>query len=283
MPRIGIRDLLEAGAHFGHQTQRWNPKMRRYIFEGPRRGIYIIDLSQTVKLFDDAYDFVADIVAGGKPILFVGTKKQAQEIIREEAARAGQFYVTNRWLGGTLTNWRTIKKSIARLRQIEKMQADGTAESMTKKERIKLERARVKLERNLGGIKDMDKMPGAIFMIDPKKEHIAVHEARVMDIPVVAVVDTNCDPEPITKVIPGNDDAIRAIRLFAAGIADACNEGKRRMGERRTESAGAAHHAGMDDEDDEMMAASSAGDAGGPEVQRVVKRPKIEGATTGTN
>jgi len=284
MARIGIRDLLEAGAHFGHQTQRWNPKMRPYIFDGPRRGIYILDLSKTVKLFDDAYEFVSDVVSNGKPVLFVGTKKQAQEIFREEASRAGQYFVTNRWLGGTLTNWRTIKKSIQKLRSIEKMQADGTVENMTKKERIKLERLRVKLERNLGGIKDMEKMPGAIFIVDPRKEHIAVHEANVMKIPVVAVVDTNCDPDPIAKVIPGNDDAIRAIRLFTAGIADACIEGKAKSRERTAEAATASAHVGVD-ADQEVTVTSTAGadEGSGPEVQRVVKRPKIEGTPPATN
>ncbi len=284
MARIGIRDLLEAGAHFGHQTRRWNPKMRPYIFDGPRRGIYILDLSKTVKLFDDAYEFVSDVVSNGKPVLFVGTKKQAQEIFREEASRAGQYFVTNRWLGGTLTNWRTIKKSIQKLRSIEKMQADGTVENMTKKERIKLERLRVKLERNLGGIKDMEKMPGAIFIVDPRKEHIAVHEANVMKIPVVAVVDTNCDPDPIAKVIPGNDDAIRAIRLFTAGIADACIEGKAKSRERTAEAATASAHVGVD-ADQEVTVTSTAGadEGSGPEVQRVVKRPKIEGTPPATN
>jgi small subunit ribosomal protein S2 len=273
MAKIGIRELLEAGAHFGHQTRRWNPKMRRYIYNGPRRGIYIIDLSKTVPLFDKAYDFVADTVSQGRPVLFVGTKKQGQDIFKEEAARAGQYYVTNRWLGGTLTNFRTIKKSIGRLRLIEKMQADGTANALTKKERLGLENERLKLERNLGGIKDMERMPGALFLIDPKKEHIAVNEAKKLGIPVVAVVDTNCDPDPIDFVIPGNDDAIRSIRLFASRIADACVEGKKRASDRRVDS-GAAHTG----DEGEAVVTPAAEEGEGPQVQRIVKRAKSDEA-----
>ncbi|MCA9563378.1 MAG: 30S ribosomal protein S2 [Myxococcales bacterium] len=276
MAKIGIRELLEAGAHFGHQTQRWNPKMRKFIFGGPRRGIHIIDLSKTVQLFEDAYDFITDIVANGKPVLFVGTKKQAQDIFQEEASRAGQYYVTNRWLGGTLTNWKTIKKSIAKLRHIEKMQSDGTVENMTKKEALKLEAERVKLERSLGGIKDMDRMPGAIFLVDPKKEHIAVREANILDIPVVAVVDTNCDPDAVDRVIPGNDDAIRSIRLFTSRIAEACLEGKGRAKDRRGDTAGAAVHAGGQEEEPTVSTPATEGE--GPEVQRLVKRPKLDAA-----
>ena len=274
MTRIGIRELLEAGAHFGHQTQRWNPRMKRYIFDGPRNGIYIIDLSQTVSLFEQAYNFVVDTVAGGKPVLFVGTKNQAQGIFEEEALRAGQYFVTNRWLGGTLTNWRTIKKSIGRLRDIEKLQADGTVESMTKKEALSIERQRQKLERNLGGIKDMERMPGAVFLVDPRKEHIAVAEARIMKIPVVAIVDTNCDPDLVDWVIPGNDDAIRSIRLFSSRIADACLEGKKKGTDRRAETPTAAAHVSGNEE--EVTVTQAADGEEGPEIQRVVKRPKID-------
>jgi small subunit ribosomal protein S2 len=224
MAQISMKQLLEAGVHFGHQTKRWNPKMKPYIF-GARNGIYIIDLQKTVRYFKSAYQFVRETVQNGEKILFVGTKKQAQEAIREETERAGQFFIDSRWLGGMLTNFSTIKKSIERLKKIEIMSQDGTYELLTKKEALGLEREREKLEKTLGGIKGMNKLPGAIFVIDPKKETIAVKEARKLGIPVVAVVDTNCDPDDIDYLIPGNDDAIRAIRLFAAKMADACLEG----------------------------------------------------------
>jgi small subunit ribosomal protein S2 len=224
MSQITMKQLLEAGVHFGHQTKRWNPKMKPYIF-GARNGIYIIDLQKTVRYFKGAYSFVKETVAGGDKILFVGTKKQAQDAIAEEAQRAGQFYVNSRWLGGMLTNFSTIKGSIDRLKKIELMSQDGTYQLITKKEALNLEREKAKLEKTLGGIKTMNKLPGAIFVIDPKKETIAVKEARKLGIPVVAVVDANCDPDDIDYIIPGNDDAIRAIRLFAARIADACVEG----------------------------------------------------------
>ena len=224
MAQITMKQLLEAGVHFGHQTKRWNPKMKPYIF-GARNGIYIIDLQKTVRYFKTAYQFISDTVASGDKVLFVGTKKQAQDAIREEAERAGQFFVNNRWLGGMLTNFSTIKGSIDRLKKIETMSQDGTYELITKKEALELERERAKLEKSLGGIKAMNKLPGAIFIIDPKKEAIAVKEARKLGIPVVAVVDTNCDPDEIDYIIPGNDDAIRAIRLFAARMADAALEG----------------------------------------------------------
>jgi small subunit ribosomal protein S2 len=224
MSELTMREMLEAGVHFGHQTNRWNPKMKPYIF-GARNGIYIIDLQKTVPLFSKAYQFMVDVVARGEKILFVGTKKQAQEVVAEEAARSEQFYVNSRWLGGTLTNYRTIKASIDRLRAIEKMAADGTFEKLTKKEVLLITRERVKLEKNLGGIKDMAKLPGAVFIIDIKKEHIAVAEARKLGIPIVAVVDTNCDPEAIEYPIPGNDDAIRAIRIFVTKAAEASLEG----------------------------------------------------------
>ena len=222
-----MKQLLEAGVHFGHQTKRWNPKMKPYIF-GARNGIYIIDLQKTVGLARGALRFVSDAVAKGGSVLFVGTKKQAQDAIREEASRSGQFFVTNRWLGGTLTNFKTVKQGIERLKTIEKMKADGTYERLPKKEVASLEREREKLERNLGGIKEMSRLPSAVFVIDTKKEHIAVHEANRLGIPVVAVVDTNCDPEGIDYVIPGNDDAIRSIRLFTGKIAEACIEGRAR-------------------------------------------------------
>jgi small subunit ribosomal protein S2 len=226
---ITMKQLLEAGVHFGHQTRRWNPKMKPYIF-GARNGIYIIDLQKTVGLARNALRFVSDAVAKGGSVLFVGTKKQAQDAVREEASRSTQFFVTNRWLGGTLTNFKTVKQGIDRLKTIEKMKEDGTYERLPKKEVASLEREREKLEKNLGGIKDMSRLPSAIFVIDTKKEHIAVHEANRLGIPVVAVVDTNCDPEGIDYVIPGNDDAIRSIRLFTGKIAEACLEGKARYG-----------------------------------------------------
>jgi small subunit ribosomal protein S2 len=224
MSQITMKQLLEAGVHFGHQTKRWNPKMKPYIF-GARNGIYIIDLQKTVRYFKTAFSFIKETVEGGDKVLFVGTKKQAQDAISEEAIRAGQFFVNNRWLGGMLTNFNTIKGSIDRLKKIETMSQDGTYQLLTKKEALELEREKAKLEKNLGGIKSMTKMPGAIFVIDPKKEAIAVKEARKLGVPVVAVVDTNCDPDEIDYIIPGNDDAIRAIRLFSARIADACLEG----------------------------------------------------------
>jgi small subunit ribosomal protein S2 len=224
MAKVTMKQLLEAGVHFGHQTKRWNPKMKPYIF-GARNGIYIVDLQKTVRYFRVAYQFVRDIVQNGEKVLFVGTKKQAQEAIREEAQKADQFFVDNRWLGGMLTNFATIKKSIERLKKIEAMSEDGTYDLLTKKEVLGLEREKSKLERSLGGIKGMNKLPGAVFVIDPKKETIAVKEARKLGIPVVAVVDTNCDPDDIDYIIPGNDDAIRAIRLFSSKMAEACLEG----------------------------------------------------------
>jgi small subunit ribosomal protein S2 len=227
MPHISMRKLLESGVHFGHQTKRWNPKMKPYIY-GVRNEVHIIDLGKTVTAFDKAYDFVSSVVASGAPILFVGTKRQAQDVIAEEAQRAGQFYITERWLGGTLTNWKTIRSSIEKLRNFDRMSTDGTFAKLSKKEVRVIEREREKLEKSLGGIKDMNTLPGALFIIDSGKESIAVNEAKILGIPVIAVVDTNCDPEPIDYVIPGNDDAIRAIRLFSSAIADACIEGAKR-------------------------------------------------------
>ncbi|MBQ9394597.1 MAG: 30S ribosomal protein S2 [Proteobacteria bacterium] len=227
MPHISMRKLLESGVHFGHQTKRWNPKMKPYIY-GVRNEVHIIDLGKTVTAFDKAYDFVSSVVASGAPVLFVGTKRQAQDVIAEEAQRAGQFYITERWLGGTLTNWKTIRSSIEKLRSFDRMSTDGTFAKLSKKEVRVIEREREKLEKSLGGIKDMNTLPGALFIIDSGKESIAVNEAKILGIPVIAVVDTNCDPEPIDYVIPGNDDAIRAIRLFSSAIADACIEGAKR-------------------------------------------------------
>jgi len=227
MAVITMKQLLEAGVHFGHQAKRWNPKMKKYIF-GERNGIYIIDLQKTLRKFKDAYNFVVDVAAEGKPVLFVGTKKQAQDSVAEESARCGQYYVNQRWLGGMLTNFETVKKGIDNLKKIERMKSDGTFEKLTKKEVAGLEKKREKLEKNLGGIKEMPKLPGAVFVVDPRKEQIAVQEARRLGIPVVAIVDTNCDPDVIDYVIPGNDDAIRAIRLMSSKMADAVLEGEQR-------------------------------------------------------
>ncbi len=227
-----MKELLEAGVHFGHQVRRWNPKMKEYIF-GERNGIYIIDLQKTQKMFRDAIQFVTNLVAEdrGKTVLFVGTKRQAQDAIREEAERAGMYYVNQRWLGGLLTNFQTVQKSIKRLKDLEAMQTDGRYEKMTKKERIKLDRERQSLEKNLSGIKAMSRLPDAVFIIDVRKEEIAVAEANRLGIPVVAVVDTNCSPDGIDYVIPGNDDALRAVRLFASRIADAVLEGQQMLTE----------------------------------------------------
>jgi small subunit ribosomal protein S2 len=225
LPQITMKELLEAGVHFGHQTRRWNPKMKEYIF-GERNGIYIIDLQKTLKLFKDAMRFVSEMAAQGKTVLFVGTKRQAQEAIAEEAKRCSMYYVNQRWLGGLLTNHVTVQKSIQRLRELEGMAQDSGYEGRSKKEITRLERERKALEQNLAGIKDMPGLPDILFAVDSNKEAIAVREARKLRIPVVAVVDTNCDPEMVDYVIPGNDDALRAIRLFASKIADAVTEGR---------------------------------------------------------
>ncbi|HYY57364.1 MAG TPA: 30S ribosomal protein S2 [Pyrinomonadaceae bacterium] len=241
MASVTMKELLEAGVHFGHQVRRWNPKMKEYIF-GERNGIYIIDLQKTQRMFRDAIQFVTNLVAEdrGKTVLFVGTKRQAQDAIREEAVRAGQYYINQRWLGGLLTNFQTVQKSIKRLKDLEAMHTDGRYEKMTKKERIKLDRERESLEKNLSGIKNMTRIPDAIFIIDVRKEEIAVAEANRLGIPVVAVVDTNCSPEGIDYVIPGNDDALRAVRLFASRIADAVLEGQQMVTEGATEAEDAA-------------------------------------------
>ncbi len=220
---LSMKELLEAGVHFGHQTRRWNPKMKRYIY-GARNGIYIIDLHQTLKLFDEAQKFVQEVVAGGGKVLFVGTKKQAQDAIQESAVRCRQYYINQRWLGGMLTNFRTIKDRVKRLEELNKMDADGTLARLTKKEAAIINEERDKLERYLGGIKTMPTLPDCLVVIDLKKEHLAIAEARRLEIPIVALVDTNCDPDEVDYVIPGNDDAIRAIKLIAGKIADAISE-----------------------------------------------------------
>ena len=262
---ISMRALLEAGVHFGHNTGRWNPKMKQFIF-GARNGIHIIDLQHTVKLFRQAFQAVIDATARGELVLFVGTKKQAQDVISEEAGRSGQLYVTQRWLGGTLTNFKTVKGSLERLRNLEKMEEDGTMFALTKREQLQLRRERDNLLKSLGGIKHMSKLPGMLFVIDPHKEHIAVDEARKLEIPVVAITDTNCDPDRIDHVIPGNDDAIRAIKLFAGRIADAAVIGTKLYKER-------AHSRGVKDETEERVIHVTSGGDG----------PRVEMATGGSH
>ncbi len=232
MAYLTMKELLEAGVHFGHQTKRWNPKMKPYIF-GARNGIYIIDLQKTVRMFKTAYDFVVDTVTNGKSVLFVGTKKQAKESIYEEANRCEMFYVHNRWLGGMLTNFQTIKQGIDRLNYLNSIQLDGSINLFPKKERLKHEKERIKLDSTLGGIRSMGGLPGAIFIVDPKNEAIAIREGKRLRIPIVSIVDTNCDPDDVDYIIPGNDDAIRSIRLISSRIADACVEGKRRLSEKQ--------------------------------------------------
>jgi len=253
LANISMKELLEAGVHFGHQTKRWNPKMKEYIF-GERNGIYIIDLQKTLKMFKEASNFVRDLAAEGKTVLFVGTKRQAQDAIAEEAKRCGMFYVNQRWLGGLLTNWVTVQKSVKRLKELDEMATDGRYELLPKKEVIKLERERKHLEANLAGIKSMNRLPDSIFVIDSNKEQIAVREARKLGIPVVAVVDTNCDPSEVDYVIPGNDDALRAIRLFASKIADSAAEGSqaasdKQIAEVRDAQAATEHEAAESEEE----------------------------------
>ena len=228
MSVVSMKQLLEAGVHFGHQTRRWNPKMAEFIYM-ERNGIYIIDLQKTVKKLEESYNFVRDVAARGDSILFVGTKKQAQDAVREEAARVGQYYVNARWLGGMLTNFKTMRTRIDRLAQLRKMQEDGTFDMLPKKEVIKLTNEIEKLEKYLGGVKEMKKLPGAMFVVDPRKEHNAIAEARKLGIPIIAIVDTNCDPDEVDYVIPGNDDAIRAIRLISSAMASAVQEGRQGM------------------------------------------------------
>jgi small subunit ribosomal protein S2 len=232
LANITMKELLEAGVHFGHQTKRWNPKMKEFIF-GERNGIYIIDLQKTLKMFKEASKFIAELSSQGRIILFVGTKRQAQDAVSEEATRANSFYINQRWLGGLLTNWVTVQKSVKRLKELDEMATDGRYELLPKKEVIKLERERKHLQANLAGIKNMSRLPDAIFVIDSNKEQIAVREARKLGIPVVAVVDTNCDPSEVDYVIPGNDDALRAIRLFASKIADSVVEGSQLLSDKQ--------------------------------------------------
>lgn len=260
MPYITMKEMLETGVHFGHQTRRWNPKMRPFIF-GARKGIHIIDLQQTIPLFDRAYEFVAEVVANKGKVLFVGTKRQAQDIIKEEAERAGMYYVTHRWLGGTLTNFKTIKRSIERLKTLESMFSDGSINRFPKKEIIGMQRELDKLEATLGGIKDMDGYPQVGFVVDPKREDIAVKEFRRLNIPIVAVTDTNCDPDLIDYIIPGNDDAIRAIKLFTSRIADACLEGSARQKEEPQEVAEELERGDKAEPDAKDTAAADAGAA----------------------
>ena len=233
MAVISMKQLLEAGVHFGHQTRRWNPKMAQFIFT-ERNGIYIIDLQKTVKKVDEAYNYARSVIENGGTILFVGTKKQAQDAIKEEAERCGMFFVSQRWLGGTLTNFKTIRSRIDRLRKIEQMEKDGSFESLPKKEVLDLQKEHERLEKFLGGIRNMNKLPGAVFIVDPRKERIAVAEAIKLQIPIIGIVDTNCDPDEIDYVIPGNDDAIRAVKLLAGKIADAVLEAK--QGEQLTDT-----------------------------------------------
>lgn len=254
MSIISMKQLLEAGVHFGHQTRRWNPKMAPYIFT-ERNGIYIIDLQKTVRKAEEAYMFVRDVAAEGGNVLFVGTKKQARESIEQEAKRCGMFYVNNRWLGGMLTNFKTIRQSIARLNRINNMEKSGEFEALPKKEVIGLLRERDKLEKNLGGIKEMRSLPQAMFVVDPRKEHIAIREARALGIPIVGICDTNCDPDELDYVIPGNDDAIRAVKLIAGKMADAVLEA--RQGEQLEEEAAAEEAPALSVEEQEQQAAES--------------------------
>ena len=276
MAIINMKQLLESGVHFGHQTRRWNPKMKPYIF-GARNGIHIIDLQKTVRLIKIAYDFIVRTVSEGYPVLFVGTKKQGHESVVEESERCGMFYVVNRWLGGTLTNFQTIKKSITRLKELEQMKEDGSINRYTKKEILKMDKELFKLEKNLGGIKNMDELPGAVFVVDPKREKIAVREAKKLGIPVVAIADSNCDPDEIDFIIPGNDDAIRAIRLVCSKVADACIEGHDIAEQRLREEDE------LRKEQEAMAAAETAeaskpveGEEGGPEVIVLPKTEKPE-------
>ena len=273
---INMKELLEAGVHFGHQTRRWNPKMKPYIF-GSRNGIHIIDLQKTVKLFGVVYDFITRTVSDGYSILFVGTKKQAHDSIIEESERCGMFYVVNRWLGGTLTNFQTIRKSIGRLKELEEMKTDGSINRYTKKEALKMEKELFKLEKNLGGIKNMDELPGAVFIVDPKKESIAVKEVRKMGIPVVAIADTNCNPDDIDYIIPGNDDAIRAIRLICSKVADASIEGHNLAEERLRAEAELSKEAEVEQPEE---AAPAEDEGKGPEIIFVSKKEEAE---TGKN
>jgi small subunit ribosomal protein S2 len=269
---ISMKELLEAGVHFGHQTRRWNPKMKPYIF-GSRNGIHIIDLQKTVSLFGKAYEFVVRTVADGYSVLFIGTKKQAHDAVVEESERCGMFNVVNRWLGGTLTNFQTIRNGIARLKELESMKNDGSINRYTKKEIMKMEKELLKLEKNLGGIKNMDELPGAVFIVDPKKETIAVNEVRKLGIPLVAIADTNCDPDDIDYIIPGNDDAIRAIRLITSKIADACIEGHN-LAEERLRAETDAEKEKEEEKPVEVVSPQKEGK--GPEVVFVSRKEEAE-------
>jgi len=264
LANITMKEFLEAGVHFGHQTRRWNPKMKEYIY-GERNGIYIIDLQKTLKLFKDAARYLSELSRDGKLILFVGTKRQAQEAIAEEAARCGMYYVNHRWLGGLLTNNATIQKSIARLKELEEMSRDGRYDLLTKKEVQRLERERKHLEQNLAGIKEMPGLPDALFVVDSHNEEIAVKEARKLGIPVVAIVDTNCDPDLVDSVIPGNDDALRAIRLFTSRIADAILEGKQAAEETRLEAEKVAAEKQAEELEQQRLSAVAAGEIAPPD------------------
>lgn len=275
MAVINMKELLESGVHFGHQTRRWNPKMKPYIF-GARNGIHIIDLQKTVRLFKTTYDFIVKTVSEGHSVLYVGTKKQARDSIIEESERCGMFYVVNRWLGGTLTNFETIRKSIARLKELEGMKNDGSINRYTKKEVIKMEKELVKLEKNLGGIKNMDGLPGAVFIVDPRREKIAVREVRKLGIPVVAIADSNCDPTEIDYIIPGNDDAIRAIRLICSRIADACIEGHN-LAEEQLKAEDKLRREQEAAEAEASASASREAEEGGPEVIILPKKEESEG------
>src|SRR3989449_5197222 len=267
-----MKELLEAGVHFGHQVRRWNPKMKEYIF-GERNGIYIIDLQKTQKMFREALQYVSNMIAEdrGKTVLFVGTKRQAQDAVREEAERSGQYYVNQRWLGGLLTNFQTVQKSIKRLKDLEAMQTDGRYEKLTKKERIKLDRERLGLEKVLSGIKSMTRLPDSVFVIDVRKEEIAVAEANKLGIPVIAVVDTNCSPEGIDYVIPGNDDALRAVRLFASRIADAVLEGQQML----TEGGASAEEPGVEEKPlaEAPIASNETAGETAPEIESAAVQP----------
>jgi small subunit ribosomal protein S2 len=269
---INMKELLESGVHFGHQTRRWNPKMKPYIF-GARNGIHIIDLQKTVRLLKTTYEFIVKTVSEGYSVLFVGTKKQGHDSIVEESERCGMFYVVNRWLGGTLTNFQTIRKSIARLKELERMKEDGSINRYTKKEILKMEKELLKLGKNLGGIKDMDELPGAIFVVDPKKEKIAVREGRKIGIPVIAIADSNCDPDEIDFIIPGNDDAIRAIKLICSKIADACIEGHNLAEERLKAEAELLKEQEMVEAE---VTISGESEEGGPEVIILPKKEEPE-------
>jgi small subunit ribosomal protein S2 len=281
MAYITIRELLEAGVHFGHQTKRWNPKMKQYIF-GARNGIYIIDLQQTVKMYRKAHDFIKGVAADGKDILFVGTKKQASESIYEEANRSESFYVENRWLGGMLTNFQTIKNNITRFHFLQSLENDGSLENYPKKEQAKMLKDKVKLEFSIGGISTMKRLPGAIFIIDPKNEAIAIKEGKRLGIPIVAVVDTNCDPDDIDFVIPGNDDAIRSIRLFTSRIADATIEGHQIYQERQNAESDKGEAEGRPAEKlEEKMSVEVLSDGtDGPVVEKIIRKTAPVEATT---